>query len=134
MYACLPTRGDFQIFKKGSIFNLPIQLLSSHQITHASDRMLSLPSLLSLSALSQPPQLRPSSPLHSRAAALRVGLLGAASATLGRAPAFARWDAKKDYMVGAEKNAIDDYEYVQVVHATLARTHRAIVPMFLHVI
>ncbi|KAL3927964.1 MAG: hypothetical protein SGPRY_002592, partial [Prymnesium sp.] len=60
-----------------------------------------------------PPQLRPSSPLHSRAAALRLGLLGAASATLGSAPAFARWDAKKDYMVGAEKNAIDDYEYVQ---------------------
>ncbi|KAL1520300.1 hypothetical protein AB1Y20_021895 [Prymnesium parvum] len=49
----------------------------------------------------------------TRGAAVRAGVFGAASFVLGGVRAEASWDPKIDFMVGAEKNAIDDYEYVQ---------------------
>ena len=52
----------------------------------------------------------------TRGAALRIGLLGAASALLGGSPpavAEPSWDPYQDFLVGPEKNAISDYEFVQ---------------------
>ena len=50
----------------------------------------------------------------TRSAAIRVGVAGLASAvTSKRASAAPSWDPYKDFMVGAEKNAISDWEIVQ---------------------